>query len=140
MTIEDLKVALPEAEAQLAIAERSAASAHNQLTRFNAEVLMRQRIDVAAQFCQAIAEAARLYGIYEKLGREIVSVDVMPRTMHGTSDYESAIGAKRVRASLPPFFWKLFPGAIHDEMKTESLAVTEARYWNLAPEQPAKAA
>jgi hypothetical protein len=135
-TIDDLKIALPEMEAQLAAAERAAASARHQLAKFEAEVLMKQRIEVAGQMDGVIAEYARLYALHEKLGAQIVNMDVLPRDMHGgISNHEGAVGARRVRASLPPFFWKLFPGAMHDEMKTENLAMTEARFWSLPPEQ-----
>ena len=138
-TIEDLKViALPAAEEQLAAAERAATAAGRQLAKFEAEVLMKQRVEVAAQLDKVIADFASLYARYAELGTQIVSMDVLPRTVHGTSDYESAIGARRVRASLPAFFWKLFPGAIHDEMKTENLATSESRFWNLPPEHDEK--
>jgi hypothetical protein len=76
----------------------------------------------------------------EELGREIVNMpDALPSNMHGISNHEGAVGLRRVRASLPAFFWKLFPGALHDEMKTENLAASEARFWNLSPEQPEQA-
>jgi hypothetical protein len=139
-TIDDLKIALPEAEAQLAAAEKAATSARNQLARFNAEILMRKRIDVAGQLDAAIAAFADLYREYEKIGDEIINMpDVMPRNLHGISNVEGTVGARRVRASLPRFFWKLFPGAIHDETNTKNLAAAEARFWNLAPEQTEKA-
>jgi predicted nucleic acid-binding Zn-ribbon protein len=104
-TIDDLKIALPEMEAQLADAERAAASARHQLAKFAAEVLMKRRIDVAGKLDAVIADFSRLYAEYEKLGREIVNMDVMPRDMHGgISNHEGAVGARRVRASLPAFF------------------------------------
>jgi hypothetical protein len=139
-TSDDLKIALPEMEAQLAAAEKAAASARHQLAKFEAEVLMKQRIEVAGQMDGVIAEYARLYALHEKLGAQIVNMDVLPRDMHGgISNQEGAVGARRVRASLPRFFWKLFPGAVYDEMPTENLATSEARFWNLAPESPEKA-
>ncbi len=94
---------------------------------------MRQRIDVGAQIDVVIAEFARLYGEYEKLGAQIVNMDTMPRTMHGGADYEGAVGARRLRAALPRFLEQVFPNSLHDEQKKESLATTEARFWNLAP-------
>ena len=136
-TLNDLALALPEAQAQLAEAEKAAASARHALTRLQAEKLMRQRVDVGGQLDTVSAEFARLYGEYERLGAQIENMDMMPRTMHGGTDHEGAVGARRVRASLPKFFWKLFPGAVHDEMKTENLATAEARFWGLAPVETA---
>lgn len=138
-TIDDLRVALPAAEEQLVAAEKAAASARHALAKLQAEKLMRQRIDVAGKLDAAISEFARLYSEFEKLGHDIVNMpDALPKNLHGMSNVEGALGARRVRASLPAFFWKLFPGAIHDEMKTENLATSESRFWNL-PEQPEKA-
>jgi hypothetical protein len=134
----DLKAALPEAEAQLAEAQKAAESARRSLAELHAEKLKRQRIDIASQMGGVIADYARLYAEYEKLGAEIVNMDMLPRSLHGMNDHEGAVGLRRVRASLPPFFWKLFPGAIHDEMKAENLATSEARFWNLAPEHDEK--
>jgi hypothetical protein len=130
----DLGLALSDAKARLIEAEREAAIARNNLAEFEAEVLKRRRIDVAGQLDAAIAAFADLYREYEKLGDEIINMpDVMPRSLHGISNVEGAQGARRVRASLPRFFWKLFPGAVYDEMKTENLATAEARFWNLLP-------
>jgi hypothetical protein len=139
-TIGDLKISLPEAEAQLAIAERASASARHDLAEFNAIVLKRKRIEIAGELDKVVADFARIYGEYNDLGAAIVNMDVLPRTMHGTSNYEDAIGARRVRASLPKFFWKIFPGSLHDEMKTENLATTEARFWNLPEPEKSRAA
>ncbi len=137
--VADLAIALPAAAENLAAAEKAAAAARAELGKFNAAVLIRQRVDIACQLDTVIAEFARLYREYEKLGARIEAMDTMPRTMHGASDHEGAMGLRRVRASLPAFFWKLFPGAVYDEMKTENLATSESRFWGLAPEQPEKA-
>ncbi len=138
--ISDLKFALPEAQAQLAAAEKAAASARHALAMLQAEKLMRQRVDVSGQIDQVNAESARLYRVYEELGREIVNMpDVLPRNMHGMNNHEGAVGARRVRAALPAFVQKLYPGSLHDEMKKEPLAVTEARFWNLTVDTTTKA-
>jgi hypothetical protein len=130
-TILDLEIARPAAQAQLAAAEKAAESARCELAKFHAEKLMRKRIDVAAELDVAIADFARLYVEYEKLGREVVAMDALPRSLHGMANHEGAVGLRRVRASLPSFFWRLFPGALHDEMKHEPLATSEARFWSL---------
>jgi hypothetical protein len=130
----DLQQALSDAKARLVEAEAAAKTARSNLARFEVEILQRKRVDIAGKLDAVSAEFARLYREYEALGREIVNMpDALPPNMHGISNVEGAVGARRVRASLPAFFWKLFPGAIHDEMKTENLATSEARFWNLAP-------
>jgi hypothetical protein len=123
---------LPAAQEQLAAAEKVASFARAELGKFHAAVLMRQRIDVAGKLDAISADFARVYAQYEKLGREIVNMpDTLPRSMHGMTNHEGAMGARRVRASLPAFFWKLFPGALHDEQKPETLAASETKFWNL---------
>jgi hypothetical protein len=128
-TIDDLKIALPEAEAQLGAAEKNAVSAENALAKFNAEVLKRKRIEVAGDLDQIIANLVRVYGEYEKLGREIVNMDVIPQSAHLTTNYDSALGDRRVRAALPKLFERVYPNALHDETKKESLSKSESRYW-----------
>jgi hypothetical protein len=134
----DLSHALADAKLRLVEVEGAAKAAMSNLAKFEVEILQRKRVDIAGELDQVSADFARLYAQYEALGAQIVSMDVLPRTMVGMSNHEGAVGAKRVRASLPPLFWKLFPGAIHDEMKTENLATSEARFWNLAPEHDEK--
>jgi hypothetical protein len=136
----DLQHAMADAQVKLAEAETEAASARAALARRQVEILIRQRIDVAGEFDKTVAIAGRLYRQYEEIGREIVGMDAMPRNLHGISNVEGAVGARRVRASLPAFFWKLFPGSLHDEMKTENLATSEAQFWSLPDQPEAKAA
>jgi hypothetical protein len=132
----DLKIALPEAEAQLAAAQKNAESACRALSKFEAEILIRQLIDIDGKFDQANAVCADLYGERQKLVNQIVNLDTLPRSIHGGTDHEGAMGLRRVRASLPAFFAKeLFRGALHDEMRIESLKIADARYWGLPPEQ-----
>lgn len=136
----DLQHALSAARLRLVEAEGEAKTARNNLARFNIGVMIRKRIDVAGQLDDVIADFARRYRAYEALGHEIINTpDALPQNGFGMTNHEGALGARRVRASLPAFFWKLFPGAIHDEMKTENLATSEARYWGPEHEK-AKAA
>ena len=135
--IVDLQIALPEAQAQLASSERDAASARHRLAKLLAEGKMKERIAVAGELDVAIANLARLYDEYSRLGREIVNMpDALPQNSFVMVNHEGAMGARRVAAAMPPFVQKLFPGSLHDEQKKEPLAVTEARHWNLAPEKP----
>jgi chromosome segregation ATPase len=133
--IVDLQLALPEAQAKLATAERNAESARRELAQHHAQQLQRSRIEVAGQIDAVIADFTRLLNEYEKLGHAIANADALPRNLHGMSDHEGCIGLRRVRAALPKFLDKVYPNSLHDENLKENLATTEARHWNLAPEQ-----
>ena len=141
-TTADLQIALPEAQAQLAIAEKNAEGARHALTKILAEQVMKKRIIVAGKIDAAIADFTRLFNEFEKLGHEIINMDVMPgQNMFGSVNHDGALGLRRVRAALPKLFDRVFPNAQHDEMKKENLAITEARQWGLAPvESETKAA
>ena len=126
----DLSHALSQAKAMLIEAEREAKIARNNLGRFMAEVLMKKRIEVAGQLDAAISDFARVFAQYEELGATILNMpDAMSHNVHGMSNHEGAVGARRVAAALPAFFLRFFPNSLHDEQKKESLAVTEARFW-----------
>jgi hypothetical protein len=129
----DLSQALADAKLRLVEVERAAKAAMSNLAKFEVEILQRKRVDIAGELDQVSADFARLYAQYEALGAQILSMDVLPRTMVGMSNHEGAVGLRRVRASLPAIFWKLFPGSLHDEMKTENLSTSEAKFWNLPP-------
>jgi hypothetical protein len=76
-----------------------------------------------------------------EFGRRTVTADILPQTMFGVVNHDSAIGLRRVRAALSKCFDRIFPNAQHDEMRKESLATTEERHWNLPPiESETKAA
>ena len=131
----DLQHALSDARLRLVEAEGEAKIARSNLAKFEAEILQRERVDVAGELDKTVAEFARLYSRYEKLGREIVNMpDILGRNFFGMVNHEGAVGARRVRAALPAFVQTLFPGAHHDEQKKENLATSEARFWNLPPE------
>jgi chromosome segregation ATPase len=131
-TIGDLHIALPEAQAQLASAEKAAESARREVAQYHAQQLQRQRVEVAGQLDAAISDFTRLFGEFEKLGNQIANMEAVPRNMHGMADHESAIGLRRVRAAFPKLMDRVFLNT-HDETKKEALAVSEARHWNLAP-------
>jgi hypothetical protein len=51
-----------------------------------------------------IADFARLFHEFEKLGHEIINTDVMPQqNMFGSVNHDGALGLRRVRAALPKF-------------------------------------
>jgi hypothetical protein len=138
--IVDLQLALPEAQAQLASAERAAASARHAVAKVIAEQKMRVRVEVAGKIDAAIADFTRLFNEYEKLGHEIINTDVLPQQMFGSVNHDGAIGLRRVRAALSKPFDRIMPNALRDEMNKEDLATSEARHWNLAPIESEKAA
>lgn len=141
--LRDLQQAMIAAGVRLVEAENEAKIARSHLARFEVEILQRERIDVAGEIDKAIAQLAALCSRYEKLGREIINMPdamaVLPN-MHGISNFDGAMGARRLRAALPAFVQTLYPGSNHDEQKKEPLAMSEARFWNLPPEQPEKKA
>jgi prophage DNA circulation protein len=139
-TIGDLKVALPEAEAHLVAAEKAAASARHELAMLHGEKMMRQRIAAAARMDAAFAECAAAYVDFERLGRELQSFPDLGIAQSGNmSHWETVTGFRRFAAALPVFFLKLFPGTWTNEAARTPLAQSEARFWNLPPEQPEKA-
>lgn len=136
--IVDLQIALPEAQAQLAAAEKVAATARHAVAKVIAEQKMRARIEVACQIDAVIADFTRLFNEYEKLGHEIMNMDTMPHNMFGTANHDGSL--RRVRAALPKCLDRVYPNALFDEMKKESLKITESMCWNLAPLESEKAA
>ncbi|SIO49357.1 hypothetical protein SAMN05443247_06427 [Bradyrhizobium erythrophlei] len=127
--LKDFASALIEANERLVEAEREVKVARSNLAKFETDILKRQRVDLAGQLDQAIEALAGLYQQYEKLGRAIVDMDVIPHNTHLTTNFDSALGNRRVRAACPKLFDRVFPNAVFDEMKKEPLATSESRYW-----------
>jgi hypothetical protein len=139
--IDDLKIALPEAEAQLANAEKAAASARHELAMLHGEKLMRHRIAAAARMDSAFAECAAAYSDFERLGRELQSFPDLNIAASGNmSHWETVTGYRRIAAALPTFFVKLFRTTWTNEDARQPLAVSEEKFWQLPPEKAAKAA
>jgi hypothetical protein len=138
----DLQIALPEAKAQLASAERDAAGARRAVAKVMAEQLMKKRIEVSGRIDSVITDLLTpLLDEYEKLGGEIVNMpDVVSRSIFGVASNESALGLRRVRAALPKIFDRIYPNAQYDEMKKAPLEKSEAEHWNLPPAEAVKAA
>jgi hypothetical protein len=140
-TTGDLQIALPEAKAQLAEAEKAAASARAALAMFNAEKIMRARVQAAARMDDALAQASAAYADFERLGRELQSFpDLNFGSSGNMSHWESVAGFRRIAAALPPFFLKLFPSTWTIEGARESLAESERKFWQVAPETPSEKA
>jgi hypothetical protein len=137
-TIEDLQIALPEAQAHLTEAEKAATAARAALAMFNAEKIMRVRVQAAARMDDALAQASAAYADFERLGRELQSFpDLNFGSSGNMSHWESVAGFRRIAAALPPFFLKLFPSTWSIEGARESLAESEQKFWQLPPENSA---
>jgi hypothetical protein len=135
----DLKIALPEMEAQLAAAEKAAASARHELAMLHGRALMRQRVAAAARMDAAFAESAAAYADFERLGRELQSFPDLNIAVSGNmSHWETVTGYRRIASALPMFFLKLFPTTWSNEAPRTSLAASEAHFWQLAPEHDEK--
>ena len=138
----DLSHALSQAKARTIEAESEAKIARKDLAGYQAELQMRQRIQVAARLDAVIAEFSLAFQEFEKLGHQIATVpDLFARNMHGAmSQAEEIAGDLRVRSALPKWFLKFFPGALHHERPQMSLEASEIQTWNLAPAETTTAA
>jgi hypothetical protein len=138
----DLSIALPEARLRLAAAETAAESARHELAKLHGEKIMRARVAAAARMDAAFAESAAAYSDFERLGRELQSFPDLNLAVSGNmSFYEGATGFRRIAASLPLFFLKLFPTTWSNSDARQSLAKSELDFWQLPPEpEKAKAA
>jgi hypothetical protein len=139
--IVDLQIALPEAQAQLAIAKKNAASARHAVAKVIAGQKMVARVKVAGQIDSVVADLTQLLSEFEKLGNQIANMEVaVPHNMLGMSNHENAIGLRRVRAALPKLFDRIFPNSLRDEMQKTPLEKSEAAHWNLPLESETRAA
>jgi hypothetical protein len=137
--LETLALAIPAAKLELDRADRAAQGARSALSKFRSDILKRRRIDAGAELDAVIADLAKLWWRYEALGHEILNMpDAVPASSSfGMLNREGVMGLRRVAACVPKFMISWFPGALHDELKKEPLATSEARFWNLVSEQPA---
>src|SRR5258706_831903 len=134
-TIADLRVALPKAFSQLAEAEQATENARRALAKPHREAKMRERVAISARIDKRNAENAADYELHRRLGLELLNDLAQDGGM--MSRYEDLIGLKRISAAMPACL-KTLPAT--DPTKFVPLAVSEAQFWSLPPEQPAKAA
>jgi hypothetical protein len=131
--LRDISHALP----QLDNALRDAAAARRALALVQAGKLMRQRVAAAAMIDQGNAMSASGYSDFERLGKELQNFPDLDIGHGGSlSHHENVTGYRRIAASLPPFFLKLFPGIWNSDPR-RSLAESEAAFWQLPPEENA---
>jgi hypothetical protein len=140
--LQDLGVALIDVEKRVVEAEGAAKAARNNLAKFETAALIAERVEVAGEIDVAVAKLSLLFASYEKLGAEISNSETTARNLHGmVANHEGIVGLRRVAASLPVCFKKLFPGAHHDEMPKRPLKAQETQFWGISPpEQTSEAA
>jgi hypothetical protein len=139
----DIGHALPAAKEALAEAERFAQAAHVALSHYKAGLAKRRRIGLSAKINDVLAALVPLIDEWDAVGIEIANTPgLYAQNMFGSgmSELDEIIGNRRLRAALPARFEKIFPGAMFDEKRKESLFDSETRIWNLPPEQSDKKA
>jgi hypothetical protein len=133
------RYAIPAARESLAEAERFAQAAHTALSHYKAGLAKRRRIGLSAKINDMLAALVPLIEEWDAVGAEIANTPgLYAQNMFGSgmSELDEIIGNRRLRAALPARFEKIFPGAMFDEKRKESLLDSEVRIWNLPPEQP----
>jgi hypothetical protein len=141
--LSDIGHALPAAKEALAEAERFAQAAHTALSHYKAGLAKRRRIGLSAKINDVLAALVPLIEEWDAVGAEIANTPgLYAQNMFGSgmSELDEIIGNRRLRAALPARFEKIFPGAMYDEKRKESLFDSETRIWNLPPEQSDKKA
>jgi hypothetical protein len=130
-TVGDLKVALKGAEEQLATAKREAEKAQFALAKHDAEILMRERVKVAAHMDALIAEFSAALAEFDKLGGQIVNTPgLFTPNIHGVmAHFEETEGNRRIRSALPKAFLRFFPGSYNDERPRMALEASERTMW-----------
>ena len=140
-TLSDLRlVVLPQAEAELANAERTLKSAETEFRKKEIERLAHARVGAARQIDQALADFSAAFADYEKLGRELYAA---------ASDFQNQIslsetfdGMARLSAALPakPFYDLRHRHSFAPIGTSSSLAAAEAAFWRLPAVEAVKAA
>jgi hypothetical protein len=140
--LKDIGHALPAAKEALAAAEREEQATHVALSHYQAALLKRQRIGIAAKIDDAIAALLPLIQEFDDVGQQIANTPgLYAKNMFGSGmgQLDEIRGDRRLRAAISKRFEKIFPGAGFDEMRKEKLQDSEARVWSL-PEPATKAA
>ena len=140
----DLGDAQNDAAPKLAEAEAADLSARAALSHYHTGLLKRRRIGVTKQIDTVLVTALLpLIEELDDLGEQIANATPQAPSMFGTSNIGALaeiVGDRRLRAALEKHFGKrfekIFPGALYDEKRKESLFDSETRIWNLPPEQP----
>lgn len=132
-SIDDLRLALGEAERQSTDAERVHARAVRADIHARARGLADRRIAAARAFDDAAEAMTAAYAEWEGLGRELISLDLDAYRQNGISMLEAVTGTARVQAAFPKIALRVFPAASAVFAGGGSLAVTETAQWSSLP-------
>ena len=140
--LQDLRSALPLAEAALANAQRAQKSAEVEWRRTEVERLARARVEAAAAIDEAFADFSRAWATFESLGHELIGLASAEPGANALYLSETVDGVGRLVASLPriPFLAIKERYPFTAVSTSKSLAAAEAAYWRLPPADEAKAA
>jgi hypothetical protein len=132
-TLSDLRLVLPQAEAELRLAENAHRAAEVEARKAQLDNLARQRVAAAAAIDQAFADFSRAWANYSALGGELLDLASQEPNSNALYLAETISGEARLVASLPakPFL------AIRERFNfmpistSKSFAAAEAAYWRL---------
>ena len=132
-TLADLRLVLPQAEAELRTAENAHRAAEAEWRRAEVNRLARERVAAAAEIGKAFAYFSKAWANYSALGDELLGLASQEPNSNALYLAETISGEARLVASLPakPFL------AIRERFNfmpistSKSFAAAEAAYWRL---------
>jgi hypothetical protein len=139
-TLADLRLALPQAEAELRAAENAQRAAHSELRKAEQIRLARARVEAARKIDATLAEFSSSWAEYSEIGRALYAVsDDYPNQIYLAEHLD---GLLRLAAALPhqPFFDIRHKHSFCQLGGGAPLAVSEAAFWRLPTAEEAKAA
>ena len=134
-TLSDLRLVLPQAEAELRTAENAHRAAEVEARKAQVDNLARQRVAAAEEIDKAFADFSKAWAAFEALGNELLGLASQDQNANALYLSETVSGEARLAASLPakPFL------AIRERFNfmpistSKSFAAAEASYWRLSP-------
>ena len=139
-TLSDLRLALPQAEAELRLAENAHRAAHSELRKAEQIRLARARVEAARKIDAALAELSSSWAEYSEIGRALYAVsDDYPNQIYLAEHLD---GLLRLAAALPhqPFFDIRHKHSFCQLGGGAPLAISESQFWRLPVDDEAKAA
>jgi hypothetical protein len=134
-TLADLRLVLPQAEAELRTAENAHRAAEAEWRKAEVNWLAVARVKAASAIDQAFADFSTAWSEYQALGHELLNLASQDPGANALFLAETVDGVGRLVASLPakPFL------AIRERFNfmpistSKSFAAAEASYWRLSP-------
>ena len=134
-TLADLRLVLPQAEAELRTAENAHRAAEAEWRKAEVNWLAVARVKAASAIDQAFADFSTAWSEYQALGHELLNLASQDPGANALFLAETVDGVGRLVASLPakPFL------AIRERFNfmpistSKSFAAAEAAYWRLSP-------